>query len=118
MGCYLEDYRARVGVWAGRVSCRASRMKARKQEARSGNIDLVDTILCAAVITALLVIGGVEQNPGPADNIVRVLCNGCDRNLNRGLNVTLVDSGIIIAVATLRFKRQSVGSGSVISVDR
>ena len=59
-------------------------MKARKQEARSGNIDLVDTILCAAVITALLVIGGVEQNPGPADNIVRVLCNGCDRNLKSG----------------------------------
>jgi hypothetical protein len=40
----------------------------------------VETILCAAIITALLVIGGVEQNPRPVDNIVGVLCRGCDRN--------------------------------------
>jgi hypothetical protein len=35
----------------------------------------------------LLVIGGVEQNPGPgveAENRLQVLCSGCDRNLKSG----------------------------------
>jgi hypothetical protein len=41
-------------------------------------------ILCAAVLTTLLVIGGVELNPGPIDSIVQVLCSSCDRNLNSG----------------------------------
>jgi len=41
-------------------------------------------ILCAAVIATLLVIGGVELNPGPVDSIVQVLCSGCDRNLKSG----------------------------------
>ena len=36
--------------------------------------------LCAAVIATLLVIGGVELNPGPVDNVVKVLCSGCDKN--------------------------------------
>jgi hypothetical protein len=34
-------------------------------------------LLCAATLTALLVIGGVEQNPGPGveiDNSLQVLC--------------------------------------------
>jgi hypothetical protein len=35
-------------------------------------------ILCAAVLAVLLVIGGVELNPGPADNILLVLCSDCD----------------------------------------
>jgi TolA-binding protein len=35
-------------------------------------------ILCAAVLATLLVIGGVELNPGPVDSIVQVLCSGCD----------------------------------------
>jgi hypothetical protein len=41
-------------------------------------------ILCAAVLATLLVIGGVELNPGPVENIVQVLCSGSDRNLNSG----------------------------------
>jgi hypothetical protein len=41
-------------------------------------------ILSAAVIANLLVIGGVELNPGPVDSIVQVLCSGCDRNLKSG----------------------------------
>jgi hypothetical protein len=41
-------------------------------------------ILCAAVLSVLLVIGGVELNPGPVDNISQVLCSGCDRNLKSG----------------------------------
>jgi len=41
-------------------------------------------ILCAATLAVLLVIGGVEKNPGPgveAEKIKQVLCSGCDRNL-------------------------------------
>ena len=41
-------------------------------------------ILCAAVLANLLMIGGVELNPGPAENIVQVLCSGCDKNLKSG----------------------------------
>ena len=41
-------------------------------------------ILCAAVLATLLMIGGVEQNPGPVENIVQVLSSGCDRNLKSG----------------------------------
>jgi hypothetical protein len=41
-------------------------------------------ILCAEVLATLLMIGGVELNPGPAHNIVQVLCSGCDRNLKPG----------------------------------
>jgi methionyl-tRNA synthetase len=29
-------------------------------------------------------IGGVELNPGPRDNILHVLCSGCDRDLKSG----------------------------------
>ena len=49
-----------------------------------GNSYAVTMILCATVIAALLVIGGVELNPGPLDNITQVLCSGCDRNLKSG----------------------------------
>ena len=41
-------------------------------------------ILCAAVLATLLMIGGVQLNPGPVDNVVEVLCSGCDRNLKSG----------------------------------
>ena len=41
-------------------------------------------ILCAAVLASLLVIGGVELNPGPSENIVQLSCSGCDRNLKSG----------------------------------
>jgi hypothetical protein len=46
-----------------------------------------DNDLCAAALAMLLVIGGVEQNPGPGvegENIMQVLCSGCDRNLKLG----------------------------------
>ena len=56
-------------------------------------------MLCATVLASLLMIGGVELNPGPVDNIVQVLCSGCDRiglNVNHGRTrwrVTLVSVG-------------------------
>ena len=44
-------------------------------------------ILCATTLSVLLVIDGVERNPGPgveAEKILQVLCSGCDRNLKSG----------------------------------
>jgi hypothetical protein len=41
-------------------------------------------ILCATTLAVLLVIGGVEKNPGrgvEAEKILQVLCSRCDRNL-------------------------------------
>jgi hypothetical protein len=43
--------------------------------------------LYTATLAVLLVIGGVEQNPGPgveAGNCLQVLCSGCDRVLKSG----------------------------------
>jgi len=81
MGCYLEDYRARVGAWAARFSWRLAVGRVRM---RRGKIRMGPMILCAAVLATLLVIGGVELNPVPVDSIVQVLCSGCDRNLKSG----------------------------------
>jgi hypothetical protein len=81
MGCYLEDYRARVGTWARRFPWRSA---VGHLETRGGKLSIGPMILCAAVLATLLVIGGVEQNPGPVDNTVQVLCSGCDRNLKSG----------------------------------
>jgi len=44
-------------------------------------------ILCATTLAGLLVIGGVEKNPGPAveaKKILQVLCSGWDRNPKSG----------------------------------
>ncbi|XP_033610805.1 uncharacterized protein LOC117282983 [Cryptotermes secundus] len=84
MGCYLEDYRARVGNWAARTPWRHAQGREVNGQARSyiGNM-----LLCAAALAIVLVIGGVEQNPGPvveAENILQVLCSGCERNLKSG----------------------------------
>jgi hypothetical protein len=81
MGLCLEDYRARVGTWAAKVSWRS----AVGQVGTRGNKNFIgEMTLCTAVITTLLVTGRVELNPGPVDNIVQVLCNGCDKNLKSG----------------------------------
>jgi hypothetical protein len=80
MGCYLGDYRARVGAWAARFSWWSA---VGLVGTRGGNC-MGSMILCAAVLATLLVIGGVELNPGPVDSIVQVLCSGCDRNLKLG----------------------------------
>jgi hypothetical protein len=81
MGCYLEDYRARVGTWTARLSWRSA---VGHVGTSGGKIYVGPTILCAAVLATLLMIGGVELNPGPVENIVQVLCSGCDRNLKSG----------------------------------
>jgi hypothetical protein len=81
MGLYLKDYRARVGTWAARVSWRS----AFGQVGTRGDKNFIrEMTLCAAVIATLLVIGGVALNPGPVDNLVQVLCSGCDKNFKSG----------------------------------
>jgi hypothetical protein len=73
-------------------------------------------ILCATTLVAvILVIGGVEKNPGPgveAENIVQVVCSGCDRNLKPELHVTRVDAGSVTAVVMLKLKWRGAGNGS------
>ena len=86
MGCYLEDYRARVGTWAGRYARRGGAK-------RGDDIGKTDTCLGFTTISfltlvVLLLIGGIEQNPGPAaesENTVQILCSGCGRNLKSGI---------------------------------
>ena len=81
MGLGLQDYRARVGTWHASVALRS----AVSQVGTRGDKNLLGAMtLCAAVIATLLVIGGEELNPGPVDNVVKVLCSGCDKNLMSG----------------------------------
>jgi hypothetical protein len=75
MGCCLEEYRARVGTWAASLSWRAPQGQA---SSGSYRCDFGTVLLCAAVLASLLVIGCVEQNPGPGveeKNIMQVLCS-------------------------------------------
>jgi hypothetical protein len=58
-------------------------------------------VLCFMVLAMLLIIGGVEQNPGlvvEVENTVRLLCTGRGRNLNLGIQCDCVDGGIVIVV--------------------
>jgi hypothetical protein len=114
MGCYLEDYWARVSTWVARLSWRSA---VGRFGTSGGNIYVGTTILCAAVLATLLMIGGVEQNPGPESNLVQILCSACGRNLSRELNVNRVASGIITAVEMLSFKLRRVENGTATDVD-
>jgi hypothetical protein len=70
VGCYLEDYRARVGTWAARTSWRT----VQGRESNGQTISYTGNMhLCAAKLTALLEIGRVEQNPG----LARRMKTGC-----------------------------------------
>jgi hypothetical protein len=45
-------------------------------------------MLSLGVLTVLLVIGGVEQNPGPVaegEMAVQAVCTACGRNLKSGI---------------------------------
>ena len=80
MGCYLEDYRARVGTWAARTVWRAQGSNINRQ----GRSYLANSCLCAGVLAILLVIGRVQQNPGPGvevESFMQVMCSGCERIL-------------------------------------
>jgi len=59
MGCYLEDYRARVGTWAARFSwCGVSR----RGDANGTAGDCLGlTVLISVFLAVLLVIGGSSR---------------------------------------------------------
>jgi hypothetical protein len=81
MGCYLEEYRARVDTWATRFSWRTvvGHVGSKGRKTYAGIM-----ILCAAVIRTSLIIGGEELIPGPVSNIVQVSCSGCNGTLKSG----------------------------------
>ncbi|KAK7862342.1 hypothetical protein R5R35_011570 [Gryllus longicercus] len=76
MGCSLEVYRARIGNWAGRAGCGELRASFPR---RDGYLGLTATVsvLLVSLISVLLVIGGLELNPGPT-------CFVCRRALKSG----------------------------------
>jgi len=90
MGCYLKDFRARVGTCAGRFSLRGV---SRHGDGNGTSGDcLVLTVQTSMVSAVLLVIGGAEQNPGlvvEKENTVRHLCTRCGRNLDSGIQSEL-----------------------------
>jgi hypothetical protein len=107
-----------VGTWAARPSWHT----AKGRESSGQSISYIrNMLLCAVALTALLVIGGVEQNPGPGvevDNTLQVLCSGCERNLKLGTQCDVcVDAGSTTAVETSRSKWRTAGSGAVIDAD-
>jgi hypothetical protein len=91
MDCYLTEYRARVGSWAARIvdgSITWKRtLKVQGKCKRQVVTGIGMLILSVATLVVLLVIGGVETNPGPgveSEKIMRVLCSGCDKILKSG----------------------------------
>ena len=89
MSCYLPDYQVGVGTWAARISC-VSRTSRRTAKWNGYAIQCLESvILCTSTLALLLVMGGVEENPGPSvevDKIMLVLCSGCDRILKSGID--------------------------------
>ena len=86
MGCYLEDYCARIGTWAGRFSGRGVAARGGANGATGDGFGL--TVLNSMVLAVLLIITGVDQIPRTAvevKNTVRLLCSGCGRNLKSGI---------------------------------
>jgi hypothetical protein len=86
VGCYLKDYRARVGTWTWRFSWRGV---PRPDDANGTTGDCLGlTVLSVVVLVILLINGGIEQNPGPVvelENTVRFFCAGCGRNPKSGI---------------------------------
>jgi hypothetical protein len=96
MGCYLEEYRARVGTWAGRIAWSGVAAKRGGTKcsddigARSKCLGLI--LLSSSILAALLIFGGMEQNPGPSvgtDSTASDICTGCRRHLKSGIQCVL-----------------------------
>jgi hypothetical protein len=90
MGCHLEDYRARVGTWVGRLARSGVYRLGDANRERGHCLGLI--ALSAAILAVLLIIGGVEQNPGPTmenENTIKLSCTGCGRNLKTGIQCEL-----------------------------
>jgi len=82
MGGYLGNYRARVSTWAGRFLWRDIPMHGDRKGTTGDCFGL--TVVSSMVLGVLLMISRNEQHPGPVlevENIVRMLCTVCGRNL-------------------------------------
>ena len=82
----MEDYRARVVMWAARISW-GTRTACRTSQRNGRVLFCLETmILCATTLDMLLIIG-MEKRSGPGvkfEEIVQVLCSECDRNVKWG----------------------------------
>jgi hypothetical protein len=82
----VEDYRARVGTWAGRFLWREV---PKRDEATGMNGDCLGlTLLSLMILVLLLMISGFEQIPGfvvEVQNTARLLCIGRGWNLKSGI---------------------------------
>jgi hypothetical protein len=70
MGCYLEDYWARVGTWARRFSWHGGPRHGDANRATGVRLGL--TLLNFMVLAVLLMTGGVEQNTGPVVEVENI----------------------------------------------
>ncbi len=81
MGCYPEDYQVRVGAWAGRlVGLGRSGMSGFGVARQASGHCLGLIALSSSILAVLLIIGGIEQNPGPvmdSVNAIKLSCTGC-----------------------------------------
>jgi hypothetical protein len=109
MGLYLENYRALVGTWAAEVSWRS---EARHVGTRGYKNYIGAMTLCAAVLATALIIGGVEINPGPVDNVVHVLCSACDKNLKSGTQCDSCGSWYLNSRGNVKFQVAESGKWS------
>ena len=86
MGCNLEDHRATVDTWAGRFSWHDVLRRGDANGTTGECLGL--TVISSMTSSVLLMIGGIEQNPGPVvvvENNVRISCAWWSMNLKSGI---------------------------------
>ena len=79
-----------MGTWAGRFSWRGVPMRGEANRTSGDCLGL--TVLRLVFLALLLMIGGIGKNLCPfveVENTVRLLCTGCGRNLNAGIQCEL-----------------------------
>ena len=87
MGCYLEDYKVRIGTWAGKISWYGVPRRgvpSRGVPRRDNDKGTSGDCLGLTVLNSIILFYETEQNSGPAvevKNTVRLLCAACGRNL-------------------------------------
>jgi len=79
-----------VGTWVGRFSWLGNPRCIDINETTGDCLGLA--VLSYMILAVLLMIGGIDQNPDPVvevENTTRLLCTGCGRNLNSGIQCEL-----------------------------
>lgn len=80
MGCDIEIYRARIGGWA-------ARWKMVRWRKNTTSIGISTSFFFFHIVLAtLLIIGGIELNPGPrSDEATSIKCESCKKNVRVGV---------------------------------